>query len=60
MNDTEEIIQLDHFLNVGDRVVLTDHGYKKMSYVDVIKKSTTYRVVGTMSKDIFRIRLITK
>lgn len=58
--DTEEVEQFEHFLSPGDRVVLTQYGYKRMSWNDVLIRSTTYRVVAVLSKNIFKIRLITK
>lgn len=58
--DLEEIEQYDHYLSPGDRVVLTQYGYKKMSYNDVVAKSVTYRVVAVVSKNIFKVRMITK
>lgn len=58
--DTEEIEQYDHYLSPGDRVVLTEYGYKRMSYNDVLRKSVTYRVVAVVSKNIFKVRMMTK
>lgn len=58
--DTEEIEQSEHLLSSGDRVVLTKNGYKRMSYNDVLKRSTTYRVVAVVNKNIFKVRVITK
>jgi hypothetical protein len=57
---TEEIEQFEHYFNPGDRVVLTENGYKRMSYNDVLLRSTTYRVVAVINKNVFKIRLITR
>lgn len=56
----EEIEQFEHFLSSGDRVVLTQNGYKRMSWNDVLIKSVTYRVVAVVNKNIFKVRMITK
>ena len=58
--DLEEIEQFEHFLSPGDRVVLTQSGYKRMSYNDVLRKTVTYRVVSVVNKNIFKVRMITK
>ncbi len=56
----EEIEQFEHFLSEGDRVVLTENGYKRMSYNDVLKRSVVYRVISVVSKSVFKVRMITK
>lgn len=57
---TEEVDQYDHFLSAGDRVILTERGYKRMSYNDVLIKAVTYRVVAVIDNNRFKIRLITR